>query len=466
MAATLPVDRVLTRLDDDFGGALERLKVLLRMPSIGTDPDYRAATRQTADWLAAELCALGFAASVRPTGGQPMVVAHHPGPGLGDGPRVLYYGHYDVQPAEPLDLWHTPPFEPAVVIGNRGPRIVARGAVDDKGQVMAFIEAFRAWQLEHGTLPVRVTVFLEGEEESGSASLEPFLEAHRDELSANVCVVSDTCLWDADTPALTTLLRGLLYVEVALSGPSHDLHSGLYGGAVPNPLNLLAQVLGQLHDAEGRVQIPGFYDDCEDLGAEAAAWAGLGFDERGFLAGIGLTEGRGEAGRSLLERVWSRPTCDLNGLWGGYTGPGSKTVIPAKAFAKLSFRLVPGQDPARVLAGLQAFLAARTPADCRFEVTQLGAAPALRVPTDSPYLAAAERALARTFGRAPVRVGMGGSIPAVGSIKRLLGTDALLMGFGLTDDRVHSPNEKFELACFRQGMRAHALLLAELAALR
>lgn len=461
------LEQVLARLEAGRDQSLARLKAILRLPSIGTDPAYQAETRACAEWLVAELAGLGFAASLRPTKGQPMVVAHHPGPPGADAnlPHVLYYGHYDVQPAEPLELWTSPPFEPRVVEAEHGPRIVARGAVDDKGQVMTFIEAMRAWHGVTGSLPVRVTVFLEGEEESGSPSLEPFLAAHRDELRADVCVVSDTGLWDIDTPALATLLRGLMYLELTLHGPSHDLHSGLYGGAVANPLNLLTRILGQLHDEAGRVQLPGFYDDCVDLSAEAAEWAALAADEPAFLASVGLQVPHGEAGRSLLERLWARPTCDLNGVWGGYTGPGSKTVIPAKASAKLSFRLVPGQAPAKIQASLARFLAARTPPDCRWQIDNLGSGPALRMPRESRYLRAAQAALAQTFGRPAVMIGMGGSIPAIEAIKRLLGMDSILMGFGLIDDRVHSPNEKFELRCFHQGMRAHARLLAELGAL-
>ena len=301
------------------------------------------------------LRSIGYEASLRATAGQPMVVGHHPGPGSGAGPRVLYYGHYDVQPVEPLELWLSPPFEPTMVTTERGPRLVARGAVDDKGQVSTWLEALRAWHDVQGAPPVPVSVFLEGEEESGSPSLVPFLEANRDELRADICVVSDTGMWDIDTPAITTMLRGLIYVELTLSGPSRDLHSGMYGGAVPNPLNLLTRVLGQLHDAEGRVQIPGFYDDVREL-EETRQWAELPFDEADFLAGAGLRTPFGEAGRSTLERIWSRPTCDLNGIWGGYTGPGSKTVIPAQASAKLSCRLVPEQDPARILESLRGFL--------------------------------------------------------------------------------------------------------------
>jgi acetylornithine deacetylase/succinyl-diaminopimelate desuccinylase-like protein len=307
-------------------------------------------------------------------------------------------------------------------------------------------------------------VFLEGEEESGSPSLVPFLEANRDELRADVCVVSDTGMWDIDTPAIATMLRGLVYVELTLSGPARDLHSGMYGGAVPNPLNVLTRVLGQLHDGEGRVRIPGFYDQVREL-EEARQWAALPFDEAAFLAGAGIKVPQGEAGRSTLERTWSRPTCDINGIWGGYTGPGSKTVIPAKASAKLSCRLVPDQDPERILAGLREFLKARTPAECHWEIATHGLSPAIRLPADSPYLEAAKRALEAVFDRPPLMIGMGGSIPAVEAIKRLLGMDSLLVGFGLEDDLVHSPNEKFEVRCFEAGMRTHTRLLAELAKL-
>ncbi len=286
-----------------------------------------------------------------------MVVATHEGPPGWDGPRILYYGHYDVQPPDPLALWTSPPFEPTIVDGPKGKRVVARGAVDDKGQVMTFIEAFRAWRDVHGTLPCPVTVLLEGEEESGSASLEPFLKAHSKMLAADVCVVSDTGMWDIDTPAVTTMLRGLVYVEITVHGPTRDLHSGMYGGAVPNPCNVLASIIAQLHDANRVVQIPGFYDDVREVSAAVKGqWSKLDFPEGEFLGDIGLKAGFGESGRSTLERTWSRPTCDVNGFWGGYTGAGAKTVIASHASAKLSCRLVAEQDPAKVLAGIRAFV--------------------------------------------------------------------------------------------------------------
>ncbi len=458
----LPIDAIKTHLTDGFDQSVKRLSDLLRIPSIGTDPDYNTQTVEAANWLVQQLADLGFDADLKATAGQPAVVAHHPGPG-GEGPRILYYGHYDVQPAEPLDLWTTPPFEPVIVDGPRGKRIVARGAVDNKGQSMMFIEAFRAWKNVYGTLPVAVTVFLEGEEESGSPSLDGFLRAHKHELQADICVVSDTNMWDIDTPALGIMLRGLLYLEVTLQGPSQDLHSGLYGGAVPNPLNILGKILGDLHDEHGRVQIPGFYDDLVDLGDLDQVWQNLAFDEAAFLQNAGLSQSIGEAGYSTLQRIWSRPTCDINGIIGGYTGAGAKTVIPEKAMAKLSCRLVPGQNAANIKDGFRTFLEARLPAGCRYELDELGAAPALMVSTDSPYLKAAETALRDVFDRAPILVGMGGSIPAVGAIREHLGIESILMGFGLDDDRVHAPDEKFELRCFQNGMLSHAVLLAKLA---
>ncbi|WGF89202.1 dipeptidase [Marinivivus vitaminiproducens] len=457
-----PLAPVLERLDQDAALAVARLCDLLRIPSVSTDPAFKPDCRRAAEWLAAELSAIGFDAAVRETPGHPMVVGHsraHPE----GAPRLLYYGHYDVQPADPIELWESPPFEPVVIEAERGPRVVGRGAVDDKGQVMTWLEALRAWHAVHGSYPARITVLLEGEEESGSPSLNGFLEANREELAADVCLISDTGMWDIDTPAITTSLRGMVYSEVTLHGPSRDLHSGMYGGAVPNPINVLARLIAQLHDEQGRIQIPGFYDGIAEPSAERLAqWRELGFDESAFLAEVGLKTPAGEAGRSALERLWSRPTCDVNGIHGGYTGKGAKTVIPAHATAKISCRLVPGQDPKTVEAGIRRFFEERAPADCRVELTVHSASPAIEVPDRSPELTAALRGLDRVFDKTPVLIGCGGSIPVAGAIRRLLGFDSLLIGFGLEDDRVHSPNEKFELRCLHNGARAHAAILAEL----
>lgn len=460
----MPFDasRALAHLDEHGEESVERLKALLRIPSISTDSQYDADTRKAAEWLANELAELGFDASVRDTSGHPMVVAHHEGPGEG-APRLMYYGHYDVQPPDPVAKWTTPPFEPTVVEGEHGPRIVARGAVDDKGQLMTFVEAFRAIKATHGSMPAAITVLLEGEEESGSPSLDPFLKANRDELQADVCVVCDTGMWDLHTPAITTMLRGLLYLEATLRGPSHDLHSGMYGGAVLNPLNAITEIVGQLHDANGRVQIPGFYDDVRDVEPETKKqWDSLNFDETRFLASAGLKNPHGERGFSTLERVWARPTCDINGLIGGYTGEGAKTVIGAEATAKISCRLVADQDPKKIEASLKDFLRERTPKDGEWEFHLHGGSPAIKVDADSPHVVAARKGLDRIFRNDAVLIGCGGSIPVVGSIQSILGFDSLLVGFGLEDDRVHSPNEKFELKCYHDGAKAHVTILDEL----
>jgi len=458
------VSRVLSQVDAEFDRSVTRLCDFLRIPSVSTDPKYDADTRRAAEFIATELKSIGFDATVRKTIGHPMVVAHHDGPKGYQGPHLLYYGHYDVQPPDPLDLWTSPPFEPAIVSGPHGKRVVARGAVDDKGQVMLFVEAFRAWKKVHRELPARVTILLEGEEESGSKSLDPFLKANRKELDADVCIVSDTGMWDIDTPAVTTNLRGLVYVEATLHGPSMDLHSGMYGGSVANPCNDLCAILAQLKNADGRVQIKGFYDEVMELPpAQKKQWKSLDFDEKAFLATAGLKTPRGEKGRSTLERIWSRPTCDINGMHGGYTGEGAKTVIAAKATAKISCRLVPEQDPKKIERALFQFLKDRTPPDCRWEFKTHGCSPAIRVPADSPFVQAAARGMAKVFRSETKMIGTGGSIPLVGSIQRLLGFDSLLVGFGLDDDRVHSPNEKFELTCYRNGIKSHAAMLAEFA---
>ncbi|MSQ91133.1 MAG: dipeptidase [Phycisphaerales bacterium] len=458
---------VLACLSSEGERAIERLFDFLRIPSISADPSHAGDVAHAAQWVCDELRRAGLNASVRPTTGHPMVVAKHEGPPGYDGPRLLYYGHYDVQPADPVALWKSGPFEPVLVDGPRGKRIVGRGAADDKGQVMAFIEAFRAWVKTTGTLPCSVTVLLEGEEECGSESLEPFLAANAAELKADACVVSDTGMWDIDTPAITTRLRGLVYMEVTIHGPDKDLHSGLYGGAVANPINVLASIVASLHDEKRRVTLPGFYDAVEEVPPSVLAqWRSLGFDDAEFLAGAGMTDDFGEADRSNMERTWSRPTCDVNGIYGGYMGKGAKTVIASHATAKISFRLVASQDPAKVVESVEAFVNGRLPAGCRAEFTRFGANPAFHVPESSVFLAAADRALTRVYGRSAVLIGSGGSIPAVGAIARIIGAPALLMGFGLEDDCVHSPNEKFELGCFTGAQKSHAALLAEVGRMR
>ncbi len=450
---------VLDHIEATLDAARERWFSFLRIPSVSAQPAHAGDCAAAAAWARDQLAAMGFQAAVHDTPGHPIVLGHHPGPGP-DTPHLLFYGHYDVQPAEPLELWDSPPFDPVLQDGPHGPRVVARGAVDDKGQVMMWLEALRAWHAVHGTLPIRVTALIEGEEEVSSENLEPFLAAHRDALRADVAVISDTGMWDRDTPALTTRLRGIAYVQVTIHAAARDLHSGIFGGSALNPINLLARILADLHDADGRIQLPGFYDGATD--AAPPEWAALGFDEAEFLGGIGLSVPSGERGRGGLERLWARPTADVNGIWGGYAGPGSKTVIAAEAGAKVSFRLVPGQDPAAVVQSFRDFVHARLPADARAEIEVFGTAPGIEIPSGSRFVQAARDVLAEEYGRPAVLIGSGGSIPVVESMRRLLGMDSLLMGFGLDDDQVHSPNEKFDWACFHHGMRAHARLLGRL----
>ena len=463
------LEAVLARLDASRDEALERLFAFLEIPSISTDPAHAGDCDRAAEWCASELKACGFEASVRPTEGRAMVVGHSRAPaGAADGPHLLFYGHYDVQPPDPLELWESPPFEPRIAEDSaNGPVIIARGASDDKGQLMTFLEACRAWMSVAGRLPVRVSVLLEGEEESGSPSLGPFLDAHKEELRADLALVCDTGQFDKETPAITTRLRGLAACELTLRGPSRDLHSGMYGGPALNPIHVLAKVIASLHDDAGRVAIPGFYDEVAGVSAEELeAWRAIGFDESAFLSAIGLSASAGEAGHSILEQLWTRPTCELNGIAGGYQGPGVKTVIPSEARAKITFRLVARQDPHKVLDAFEAHVRRQLPADAEVRFERQGASPAIAFDTRSEPIAKAAEALADEWGRGPVMMGCGASIPIVEAFKSVLGMDSLLMGFALDDDRIHSPNEKYNLISFEKGARSWARALAKFAEAR
>jgi acetylornithine deacetylase/succinyl-diaminopimelate desuccinylase-like protein len=458
------IDAVLQQVDAGFDHSRDRLFALLRIPSISAQPAHRADCVQAAEWWREQLTGLGFRAQVRPTAGHPVVVAHHSGRDDYRGPHVLFYAHYDVQPVDPLELWHSPPFDPQLVDGPHGKRFVARGAVDDKGQSMMFLEALRAWHTAGGGIPARITVLIEGEEEVGSPNLEPFVAANKDELASDLALISDTGMWNVDTPAITTRLRGMLYAEVTLKAANRDLHSGLFGGSALNPINALTRILGELKDDTGRIQLPGFYDRVKPISnAQRAQWDALGFDEAAFLGGIGLSVPSGERGYSALERLWARPTADINGIWGGYTGEGSKTVIPSEASAKVSFRLVSDQDPDEVFDQFQRFVAERLPKDASVSFKSHSGSPAIEANTDTPWVHAAQAALREEYGREPLLMGSGGSIPVVNSLRRVLGIDSLLVGFSLDDDQVHSPNEKFEQRCFHHGIRTHARLLAKFA---
>ncbi len=455
------LDQVLKQIDDGLPASLDRLIALLRIPSISTDPAFAHEVRAAAVWLSHELSGIGFDASVRSTAGHPMVVGHRRG---GKKPHVLFYAHYDVQPVDPLAEWTSPPFEPRIVNVDGTQKIVARGASDDKGQLMTFLEACRAWRTVAGDLPVDVSILFEGEEESGSRSLAPFLADNAGELRADVALVCDTAMWSRERPAITIMLRGLVGEELIVTAADRDLHSGLFGGAARNPIHIIADILAGLHDDRGRVTLPGFYDGVGELPDEIRAlWDSLDFDAAGFLATIGLSVPAGESGRSVLEQIWARPTAEVNGIIGGYTGEGFKTVIPAKAAAKVSFRLVGDQDPARVREAFRLYVRDRIPSDCHVEFIPHGGSPGLLLPHDGAYLVKARQALADEWNVAPALVGSGGSIPVVGDLKRALGMDSLMIGFALEDDRIHSPNEKYDVSSFHGGIRSWARVLASLA---
>ena len=457
------IDAVLSQIDRNEAGAVQRLFDLLAIPSISTDPNHADDCARAADWLVRELGTLGFEASVRPTTGRPMVVAHAKAKRR-DVPHVLFYGHYDVQPVDPLDLWKSDPFVAQIEEAPTGKRIVARGASDDKGQLMTFVEACRAFR-ETGDLPCDISILFEGEEESGSPSLPAFLDANRKELEADLMLVCDTGMWDRTTPAITTMLRGLVAEELVIHAASRDLHSGMYGGPAINPIRVLARIIADLHDDRGRVTLQGFYDGVEEMPDDVLQqWRALDFKEGEFLGEVGLSVPAGEHDRSVLEQIWSRPTCDVNGIWGGYTGEGSKTVLPAMASAKLTFRLVGKQDPEKVSAAFHSFVRERLPADCRAEFKSRGGSAALQLPFGSEALSRARRALQAEWGKEPLMMASGGSIPIVGTFKRDLKMDSLMIGFALDDDRIHSPNEKYELSSFHKGARSWARVLATLAA--
>jgi amidohydrolase len=460
--------KVLDRIDADFDNSLERLFTLLRIKSISADPAFTGDCKAAAEHLARDFASFGFEAEVRPTAGHPAIVAKSNGKGNGKTqPHVLFYGHYDVQPVDPLNLWHRPPFEPVVTDHADGRKIiVARGAEDDKGQLMTFVEACRAWKSVTGSLPLDVTLLIEGEEEVGSKNFVPFLEANKDELKADYALVCDTGMWDSNTPAITTSLRGLVYDEVKIKAANRDLHSGVFGGGARNPIRVLTHILGGLFDDNGHITIPGFYDGVKDLPPDIMAqWKKLNVTPDMVLKPIGLSIPAGETDRLLVEQLSSRPTCDINGIVGGYTGEGSKTVIPAEASAKISFRLVEGQDPARIRKAFRDYVTARLPGDCRAEFGDHSSAPAIALPWDMKALGAARKALTEEWGREALLIGSGASIPVVADFKKTLGLDSLLVGFGLDDDNIHSPNEKYDLKSFHKGIRSWARILAELAEL-
>lgn len=439
----------------------EQLCELLRIPSVSADSRHKGDIRAAAQWVAGQFRNLGMSPEICETAGHPIVYAEHcQAPGA---PTVLVYGHYDVQPPDPLDLWETPPFEPTRRDGN----LYARGATDDKGQMFTHVKSAEAWLKSVGKLPVNLKFLIEGEEEVGSEHLDGFIAGNREKLKADVCVISDTSQFGPGLPAITYGLRGISYFELKLQGPDRDLHSGVFGGAAVNPAGALVKMLAALVDADGRVQVPGFYDDVLPLTErERKEFAALPYDEAEFKKSIGVTALNGEAGFTNIERRWARPTCDINGLTSGYQGEGAKTVLPAKASAKFSFRLVPNQEPGKLRTALEAMLKKLCPVGIQMELIGYHGAPGVVVPLDSPYVAAAVEAVAHGFGRKPVFIREGGSIPVVSTFHDLLGVDTLLLGWGLNDDNTHSPNEKFCLADFHRGIKASAALWEQLGKLK
>ena len=449
-------------LDQHSNRFLEELKDFLRIPTVSADPECKPHLVRGAEFVHKQLADLGMKAEIVPTAGHPIVYAEWLGaPGA---PTVMVYGHYDVQPPDPLDLWTTPPFEPTIRDGC----LYARGATDDKGQVFTHIKSAEAWLKTVGKLPVNLKYVIEGEEEVGSRNLEDFLAARKDSLNCDVAVVSDTSQYAPNQPAITYGLRGILAVEVTVTGPKKDLHSGVFGGAVMNPATGLARMIASLHDDHGRVRIPGFYDAVQPLSdAERQQFLDLNFDEAAFKAELGITEVFGEAGCSTLERRWTRPTCEVNGLVSGYTGVGPKTIVPSKATVKITCRLVPTQDPHQLTESLHQYLKAQCPSSLSFEFTSYHGCPAFVFDPTSPYIEAAAEAIREAWGVQQVRlIREGGSIPVVQTFKDVLGVDTLLLGWGQNTDNLHSPNEHFSIADFHRGTKASASLWAKLAAMQ
>lgn len=462
----MALNDVLDRIDAELDAATGRLMELLRIQSISTDPAYKAECDQAADWLVADLNSIGIKAEKRATPGHPMVVGHV-GEEHTDVPHILFYGHYDVQPVDPLELWKTPPFEPQLEDTPNGTVIRGRGASDDKGQLMTFVEACRAWKDVNGSLPCRITFFFEGEEESGSPSLIPFMEANAEELKADIALICDTSMVSRGVPSISSQLRGMLKDEFTIIGPRIDLHSGHYGGPGLNPLRVLSEVVASFYDNDtGRVAVEGFYEGVHEVPEDQLRqWQNCGFDEAEYLNSVGYTRPHGETAYSTLEQQWARPTLEVNGLWGGYNGAGSKTVIPSEAHCKITCRLVGDMDPDALRSKIRKHVEDRLPVDAavRWD-NDLEGSPASVMNISRPEFEAARGALSDEWQREAVFCGMGGSIPIAGYFKSILDMDAMLIGFANDDDAIHSPNEKYDLKSFHKGIRSWARVLDALTA--
>ena len=438
---------------------LEELKGFLAIPSISALPEHRGDVTRCAEWCGAEMRRVGLRnVRLMDTPGFPVVYGDHLG--VEGAPTMLFYGHYDVQPVDPLDLWESPPFEATIRDGE----IYARGSADDKGQVFMHLKAIEAHLTRNGRLPVNIKVILEGEEEVGSAHLDDFIRAHKGDLAADVVVISDSAMFARGVPSICYGLRGLVYFQIDLRGSSTDLHSGVFGGALANPAFVLAQMIAQMKDRSGRVKIPGFYDAVRPIEeAERQAWASLPFNEKKYKKDFGIPKLSGEAGYTTLERTWARPTLEVNGLLSGFTGAGAKTVLPAVAMAKISMRLVPDQDPRKIAELFEAFVTKLAPSTVELTITRMHGGKPWMASFDNRFVQAAGRAIERGFGRAPVFMRDGGSIPVVSTFQEELGLPSVLFGVGLPDENAHAPNEKLDLLNFHNGVIAAAILYEEIA---
>jgi len=457
----MSIEKVLDWLETHRQEHVDQLVEFLKIPSISSQSEHAGDVRRAADFVAGEFKELGLNVEMIELDGHPLVYAESEI--RADRKTLLFYGHYDVQPVDPLDLWKTPPFEPRI----ENDIIYARGACDDKGQLYTHIKALEAYVRQGVELPVNVKFIIEGEEEAGGEGIYRYTEQNPDKLACDAIVVSDTALYNEETPAICYSLKGLSFFEVRLKGPAMDLHSGSYGGTVHNPGNALCEMVARLRDANGRCTVPGFYDDVLDLDdTERAAFASLGYTDDILKKETGAPAPYGEAGYTTLERMWGRPTCDVNGLVSGYGGEGAKTIIPSTAVAKFSMRLVPNQDPEKIAAATAAYIKKITPPGIEMEIENLHNAAPVLVPRDSAMMQAGMAAIEKGFGAKPVFIREGGSIPIVGTFQECLKSPVLLLGYGLSTDNIHSPNEKFHLANFRRGARTSAILMQEAAALK
>ena len=446
------LDATLSRVDSEMEQNIKRLFDFLKIKSISTDPEFKKDCSEAADWLVADLKSFGAKVKKYETGGHPVVLGDL---GSDNGPHILFYGHYDVQPVDPLELWDSDPFEPIIEKLPSGTVIRARGSSDDKGQLMTFVEACRAWIAQNGSLPFKVTFFFEGEEESGSPNLVPFMKKFKKEISSDIVLICDTWLFESRVPSIVTMLRGILKEEFIITGPDKDLHSGMYGGISTNPARVLTNVLSALHDRDGAVTIPDFYDGVSELSQNIKGqWENLNFKHDQFLSDVGLSKPAGEKGRSPLEMIWSRPTCEINGINSGYINEGFKTVLPSQASAKISFRLVGNQDPIKIRNSFREMIQNLVPIDCKVTFLEHEASKASQMDTSSPEFEKARAAISEEWGIEAAFVGCGGSIPIAGHFQEITGVEPMLIGFAKDDDQIHSPNEKYDLESFQKGIRS------------